>query len=802
MKKTSLDFLPLWDYFRDCFVPFQNLELPMKPLHKGTCEALEKAFLGELHKSFIIINIPPRVGKTKMMEAFLTWILAYFPDAQNLYTCYSNELARTSVKYIQEVILSNWYQELFDTKLGQIRQADHFTTTDGGKVYGDGVGGSLTGLGAGLKRKAGGVIVIDDPAKPDEALSRVESEKLRFWFENTLKSRRNSSQWTPIIICMQRLDSDDLTGFLLQEYPDDIEHIVFPAMVDGESVIPETVSTQSLRDTERVNPFAFAAQYQQSPVVLGGNLIRLADFKYYEYGNPPKIEHKLITCDTALKAKTSNDYSVLQCWGRSLKRAFLIDQVRGRWEPAELIQTARRFYEKHHKQASPVAYMAVEEAAAGSMMILELRKRGIPARGIVRRTDKVSRIMDILPYQATGMVYLPRGASWLPGFESEIAQFRKDGKSARDDQCLVAGTLIQTRRGEVPIEQVSVRDEVMTRWGWLWVIKAGQTGYSDDLWTLRTSDGHTLEGTGSHPIWTEEHGFLRLDSVTDGDTVKVWLNQSQSFSTASVSAVTQRVKSRPTPGIIGPQATTSEQASSTSTKRFGKPRMVSSPLGTSSITSMETRTIMTSGTWPRSRTKSISQNTGVEGIGCPTAPSSSPTLPASETSRSLGTGLRKAWSGTRRTVKKCFVICLRKTSSAWSVVGRSNRGSTPNTAQVFAKAAPDVRNQGNTPLCVAASARTNSLSSPVTSVERTGQLRDSALGSARGSAVAVFNLTVQGFPEYVANGVLTHNCDPFADGISLLLGKGTSILSVIGVERVRAHDKIREAMNRRDRTKD
>ena len=167
-------FISFWDFFKECFVPLNGLELPLKPLHKGACELLEQAVLGDLNKSFIIVNVPPRVGKTKMLEALSTWTLAFFPDAQIIYTCYSNELATTSVRYIQQVIDSPWYKELFPTALGKIRQSDHFTTTAGGKVYGDGVGGSLTVLGAGLKRRAGGFIVIDDPAKPDEALSRVE----------------------------------------------------------------------------------------------------------------------------------------------------------------------------------------------------------------------------------------------------------------------------------------------------------------------------------------------------------------------------------------------------------------------------------------------------------------------------------------------------------------------------------------------------------------------------------------------------------------------------------------------------
>lgn len=433
MSKQADNFIDFWTFFSEVFVPLQQLELPLKKLHRDACDLLQKAVLGDLKKAFIIINVPPRVGKTKMVEALSAWMLAYFPDAQIITVSYSNELATTSVRYIQQILASPWYTQLFQTRLGSIKQSDQFTTSAGGKVYGDGVGGSLTGLGAGLKRPAGGFIVLDDPAKPEEALSRVVGEQLRFWFENTLKSRRNSSMWTPIIIVAQRLATDDLPGYVMENYPEDYALVKCSALVNGESIIPETVDTKSLLQTQAANPYAFACQYQQEPVVLGGNLIKLADFRYYDPGSPPKWEIKIMTCDTALKAKEHNDHSVIQCWGRSMKRAFLIDQIRGRWGPAELLNNARMFYAKHHRSASPMHYIAVEEAGAGVNLIAEMKKKGIPAKGIVRLTDKVSRVKAILAFQQVGMVYLPRGALWLPGFEVELASFREDGKSTKDD---------------------------------------------------------------------------------------------------------------------------------------------------------------------------------------------------------------------------------------------------------------------------------------------------------------------------------------------------------------------------------
>ena len=433
MSDDPPQFLTFWDFFSKCFVPLMNLELPLKQLHRGTCETLQKAVLGDLGKSFVCIHIPPRVGKTKILEALSCWTLAYFPDAQIITCSYSNELATKSVRYIQEVMSSPWYKELFATRLGNVRQSDNFTTSAGGMVYGDGVGGSLTGFGAGLKRRAGGFIALDDPAKPDDALSRVVGEQLRFWFENTLKSRRNSSLWTPIIICAQRLATDDLPGYVAESYPDDTVIIKYPALVNGESAIPETVDTKSLLQTQAANPYAFACQYQQEPIVMGGNMIKLADFRYWDPSDPPKFEMKILVADLATKAKEHNDYTVIQCWGRSLRRAFLIDQVRGKWEPAQVLQNARTMFERHNKSASPVHYMAVEEAGAGYAIIQQLRQKGIPAKGIIPIKDKVSRVDEILAFQQTGFVHLPKGVPWLPAFEVEIASFRKDGKSTKDD---------------------------------------------------------------------------------------------------------------------------------------------------------------------------------------------------------------------------------------------------------------------------------------------------------------------------------------------------------------------------------
>lgn len=50
----------------------------------------------------------------------------------------------------------------------------------------------------------------------------------------------------------------------------------------------------------------------------------------------------------------------------------------------------------------------------------------------------------------------------------------------------------------------------------------------------------------------------------------------------------------------------------------------------------------------------------------------------------------------------------------------------------------------------------------------------------------VYNLKVQGSPEYFANGVLVHNCDALVDGVWMLLGKPLSIFDVLGSTKKKA----------------
>src|SRR5207245_5652780 len=92
------------------------------------------------------------------------------------------------------------------------------------------VGGTLTGRGAQL-------LVIDDPLKPEDALSEARRSAANEWFRTTLVSRLDDKRTGAIVIVMQRVHLDDLTGFVLDQ-SDEWDVLSLPAIADCDEAIP------------------------------------------------------------------------------------------------------------------------------------------------------------------------------------------------------------------------------------------------------------------------------------------------------------------------------------------------------------------------------------------------------------------------------------------------------------------------------------------------------------------------------------------------------------------------------------
>src|ERR1700757_4141601 len=173
----------------------------------------------------LIITLPPRHLKSLMASiAFPVWCLGHDPSAQILSVSYAQDLADKLARDCRAIMMSPWYRQIFPTPLAPPRPAvQEFITPRQGYRLATSTGGVLTGRGA-------DIIVIDDPLKPEEALSRALRQAGNEWFVNTLYSRQNDKRRGAIVIIMQRLNEDDLVGHVLAQEHWDV--VSFPAIAE------------------------------------------------------------------------------------------------------------------------------------------------------------------------------------------------------------------------------------------------------------------------------------------------------------------------------------------------------------------------------------------------------------------------------------------------------------------------------------------------------------------------------------------------------------------------------------------
>lgn len=418
----------LLEFTRYTFKARRKTDLRPAPHHEPVCGALERVVAG--YSSRLIINIPPRTGKTEIaVKNFMAWSMGNIPDCEFIHASYSKRLATTNTWGTREIMQHESFAEVFGAPdfRDDSNAKDEFRTSAGGIVYASGAEGTITGYGAGKMRdKFGGAIIIDDPHKANEGNSVLMRQKVIDWFSNTMESRANNKPHTPVIIIMQRLHEMDLSGWLLSGGNGETwEHVNIPAIDDaGNSFWPDQFTIKELRRMEKANSYVFAGQYMQRPAPLGGGILRDEWWQYYTQA--PRTEWRAIYADTAQKTGQQNDFSVFECWGRTYTgQAVLLDMVRGKWEAPELMVQARAFWAKHNiaENMGPLRKMAIEDKVSGTGLIQTLKREGIPVTAIQRDRDKITRAYDAAPMIEAGNVLLPRSAAWLSDMLAEASAF-------------------------------------------------------------------------------------------------------------------------------------------------------------------------------------------------------------------------------------------------------------------------------------------------------------------------------------------------------------------------------------------
>lgn len=393
--------------------------------HRVMADAFNRIASGELKR--LIINMPPRHTKSEFAShLFPAWYLGKFPDRKVIQTAHTAELAVGFGRKVRNLVGSAEYATIFPgvALSADSKAAGRWNTNKEGDYFAIGVGGAVTGKGA-------DILIVDDPHSEQEAALNDPDvyNKTYEWY--TSGPRQRLQPGGAICLVMTRWSQKDLTGSILKASiqrggADEWEIIELPAILpSGKPLWPGFWPLEQLESLKAELPVPkWSAQYQQDPTSEEGALIKREWWKEWKEKRPPSCEFVIQSWDTAFLAKETADYSACTTWGVFYTedgdaKIVLLDALQERLEFPDLKVRAYEMY----KEYEPDAFI-VEAKAAGSPLIFELRRIGIPVSEYTpgRGKDKVARVNAVSDLFFSGHVYAPK-TRWAEEVIEQFASF-------------------------------------------------------------------------------------------------------------------------------------------------------------------------------------------------------------------------------------------------------------------------------------------------------------------------------------------------------------------------------------------
>ena len=375
----------------------------------------------------LIINIPPRYGKTELaVKCFIAWSLAKNPQSKFIHLSYSDSLALDNSSQTKEYIESDAFQKFWEMKLKKDAQSKSKWFNDfGGGVYATASGGAITGFGAGVTdaKEFSGAIIIDDPLKPDDAFSEVKRKAVNERFNNTIRSRVNDRD-TPIIVIMQRLHEEDMSGFLLNGGSgEEWYHLCLPALNENnEPLWSDKHTFEELEQIRQGSRYTFAGQYMQTPSPDEGGEWKKQWFEIVNKQSIPPIKWNMYI-DGAYTKYNANDPTGIQIAGKYNNDYIVLTSIDKYLEMPELL----KFIPEFIKATGVNINMIYVEPKASGKSIAQLIKQQTRLNIAEIKSDfvqmsKIERARSVSPFIESGRVKLIEG-SWNEHFLQQISVF-------------------------------------------------------------------------------------------------------------------------------------------------------------------------------------------------------------------------------------------------------------------------------------------------------------------------------------------------------------------------------------------
>ena len=404
---------------------------------KAICDHLEAVSRREIKR--LLINVPFRTSKSTITSvAWPAWTWAQSGEANHQWLCgsYAEKLAiRDSLK-MRRLITSDWYQSYW-------REQFALTSDQNAKVrfQNDRMGYRIAfGMTGGVMGDGGDTVLVDDPHDRQGAHSEAERETALTNFDEALITRLNDPDDGAIVIIMQRLHQNDLSGHVLKQKG--WVHLMLPMEFEperkcktvlgfedprtkaGELLWPERFPQHVVNSLKvGLGSYATAGQLQQRPSPAGGGILDTTHFQLWPNKKDlPDFHYIVQSYDTAFTNKTENDPTACTVWGiwedkldGGTKKAMLLEawtdhlrypdlrkKVMDDWKakyggiPKNPMHPARR-----------ADIVLVEEKGSGQSIVQDLQQANVP---VVKynpgRADKTARAALASPMLELDLFYV------------------------------------------------------------------------------------------------------------------------------------------------------------------------------------------------------------------------------------------------------------------------------------------------------------------------------------------------------------------------------------------------------------
>jgi len=431
----------LRSYFKHTWTILEpNLPLKYNWHYDLMAEYLMACSQGQIKR--LIVNLPPRYGKSNLITVcFPTWLWIHKPELRFIFASYAQTLSTKHSVDRRTIIESDWYSQgyghLYSLASDQNMKTE-FLNNKRGVMTASSIHGAVTG-------KGGSYIIVDDPHNPRGADSDLKRDAVITSFDRAISTRLDDKDNGVIIVVMQRLHENDLSGHLIEQ--GGWEHLKLPGLFDKPKTYIFPVShktkqtdfneplhkerenlTQLMDQKKALGTYGWSGQYMQEPSPAGGGVFKRSWFKFWTK-LPEKLDEMLISFDMAFKETSDSDFVVGQVWAKHGADSYLIGQVRDRMDFIGTLNAFVTFCGKY-KDAH---LKLVEEKANGAAVISALKKKISGIVPVIPKDSKEARAHAVSPQFESGNVYIPDPKS-NPWVHDYIEEFIKFPRATHDDQ--------------------------------------------------------------------------------------------------------------------------------------------------------------------------------------------------------------------------------------------------------------------------------------------------------------------------------------------------------------------------------